>query len=115
MREYQALVAKLREAVDQVETELSETDPDPTALEGLKSTLDSARTSILALLSATGPGDFQGMARKLRLRRAAQVCQNVLSAMVDGRITGGTPGYSDLMTTVTESLERLAHLRGPNT
>ena len=114
MSEFRALVAVLRESVEKFEGALSDPDPDPMALEEFKSTLDSARTSILALLSAASAGDFDAMARKFRLRRAAQVCQNVLSGLVDGRITRETRGYSDLRSTVNETLERLKLLRSGN-
>jgi hypothetical protein len=110
MSELSELVPELKSALDAIEMELAEEDVSPLVLEDFKVTVDSVRTSVLALLTAKDSGDYYGFVRKYRLRRAAQVCQNVLSGLIDKTINADTPGLDQLHATVDETLERLEQL-----
>lgn len=110
MSELNQLVPELKSALDAIEMELAEEDVSPLVLEDFKVTVDSVRTSVLALLTAKDSGDYYGFVRKYRLRRAAQICQNVLSGLIDNTINADTLGLDQLHATVDETLERLEQL-----
>ncbi len=110
MSELSQEVRAVREALDRLESELG---PDPLSaakLEDFKATVDSIRTSVLAMVTAENPADYRSFIRKYRLRRAAQVCQNVFSGLVDGTIDAHAPGFDLLQSAVTETLPRLEEL-----
>lgn len=110
MNELSQEVRAVREALDRLESELG---PDPVSaakLEDFKATVDSIRTSVLAMVTAENPADYDSFIRKYRLRRAAQICQNVLSGLVDGTIDVLAPRFDRLQSTVTEILPRLEEL-----
>ena len=110
MSELSQGVRAVREALDRLESELG---PDPVSaakLEDFKATVDTVRTSVLAMVTAENPADYRSFIRKYRLRRAAQVCQSVLSGLVDGTIDILGPGLDRLQSTVAETLPRLEEL-----
>ncbi len=110
MSELSQVVRALRPALDDIQSQLIQPQVSAVALEDFKVTVDGVRTSVLAILTAADPADYHIFVREFRLRRAAQVCQNVLSGLVDGTITGETPGFDKLRSTVDETLERLEQL-----
>ena len=110
MSELSQEVRALREALDRLESELG---PDPVSaakLEDFKAAVDGIRTSVVAMVTAEDPADYRSFIRRYRLRRAAQVCQNVLSGLVDGTIDILAPGFDRLQSTVTDVLPRLEEL-----
>jgi len=110
MSEISQVVDDLRRGLTEVEAKLTWEDLPGPALEELKAVVDSVRTSLLAYVTAIDPADYQRSLGDLRLRRAAQVCQGVLSGVVDGTIGAFTPGFSRLHSTVDETLEQLDKL-----
>ena len=72
--------------------------------------LDDVRTSLLALVSAGGPSDYNRSLRRLRMRRATQICDNTLASLAAGTITPRTPEYAELESTATETLEHVGPL-----
>lgn len=110
MSELRQEVMVVREALDQLEAQLGPEPVSAAALEAFKVTVDSVRTSVLAMLTAEDPAEYSSFIRKYRLRRAAQVCQNVLSGLVDGTIDVRTPGMDELQATAVETLTRLDEL-----
>ncbi len=110
MRELREAVATLREALDRVEPMLDGSDPPAAALEAFKVTIDDVRTEILAILTADDPTGHRRAIGRLRLHRAAQVCQNVIAGLDEGTITERTDGMARLRATAAETLERLCRL-----
>ncbi len=110
MSELKSVVSDLTKALDDIESHLTK-QPSPSALEDFKVMLDGVRTTLTAILTAADPADYHAFIRKFRLRRAAQVCQNVLHGLVDGTIKGDTPGFDRLRSTVEETLDRLAKFK----
>jgi hypothetical protein len=110
MSELNEMVPELKNALSAILIELAEGEVSPIVLEDFKVTVDSARTSVLALLTAKDSGDYYAFVRKYRLRRAGQICQNVLSGIIDGTIDATTPGLDQLLITVDETLERLEQI-----
>jgi hypothetical protein len=110
MSQLTELVHELKDALHDIEATPDHEQTPTVALEDFKSTIDSARTNVLAILTAADPGDYHGFVRQFRLRRAAQGCQSVLSGLVDGTVDAATPGLPELQATVDEALERLEQL-----
>ena len=108
MSEISSVIFELNSAVDDIESKAAQGDMSGAALEEFKVSLDGIRTTVLALLTATDVADYKDFVRKFRLRRAAQVSQNVLSGIVDGTITTETPGFEQLLATVDETLVAVA-------
>ncbi len=106
------VTAGLRQALDDVEAQLTKGDPPAAALEDFKSALDGIRTSVLAFINAADSADYHGSVNAFRLLRATQICQNVLTGIIDGTITAETPGFDKFGSTVDETLDRLDHIGG---
>ncbi len=103
-------VRALRQALDAFESGMGDAPVSDSALEDFKATVDSIRTSVLAMLTADDPDDYETFLHNYRLRRGAQVCQSVFSGLVDGTINSQTPGCDQLRSTVEETLARLDRL-----
>ena len=110
MKDLRDLIVELRDVLGGIEGKLEEGEHSSTALEEFKSSLDSARTVLLAVIGSTEAGEGEGVVQHFRLRRAAQVCQNVLFGLLDGTVQRSTPGFAQMQATVDETLERLEAL-----
>ena len=110
MTELSGALDSLKQVLSDIEAHLVRKDPPPEALEDFKMTLDTVRTSVLAIAIAQNPADQNAEVRKLRLQRAAQICQVVSEGMEKHAIEPSTPGFPKLRSSVQESLERLAQL-----
>ena len=110
MDEPREIVEELRVALDAIEMKISWQEFPVAALEEFKVTIDSVRTSLLALANAGSAAAYHGALRRFHLRRAAQVCHAVLSGLVDGIISTSTPGFSRLSGEVSETLEEVERL-----
>ncbi len=98
----------LREGLDQFEAGFGSEPMSTATLEDFKVAVDDIRTSVLSMLVADDSKDYGSFIRKWRLRRAAQVCQGVLSGSADGTLDRQTPGLDRLQSTVDETLAFLA-------
>jgi len=101
------VIAGLRQALDDVDKQLTKGDPPADALEDFKSTLDGLRTNVLAFINAGDSADYHGAVHTFRLARTTQTCQNILTGFVDGTISDDTPGFDKFRSTIHEMLERL--------
>jgi len=110
MKELASVVGKLRLSLDEIEAALGGEDVPPKALEAFKVTLDDVRTSLLAFVAASGPSEYTASVRRFRLRRAAQICQGVLTGVHDGTIGPDTPGLADFRSIVEETRPRVEDL-----
>ena len=115
MKELNEVRADLRQALDAIESAIAEPAQAAVMLEDFKATLDGVRTTLMAILTAESPADYQAFVRRFRLRRAAQVCQNVLFGVLDGSITPQTPGFDRLQAAVGETLSELDRIRKSGT
>jgi hypothetical protein len=107
MSELTQVTDGLRKALNDLEQQLTKSNPPAAALEDFKSTLDGIRTSVNAFINAEDSADYHGSVRAFRLLRTTQICQNVLTGIIDGTISPTTPGFDKFMGTVDETLERL--------
>jgi len=110
MSELNEVIQELKVGLDRIELSLAWDNLPVTAIEEFKMVLDDVRTSLLALVSAGGASDYNRSVRRLRMRRATQVCDNTLTSVVDGTITPKTPGYAELESGATETLEHIGPL-----
>ncbi len=99
----------LREGLDQFEAGIGAEPVSTAALEDFKVAVDDVRNSVLSMLVADDAKDYRRFIRKYRLRRAAQVCQGVLSGLVDGTLDQA-PGLDRLQSAVDETLMFLVSL-----
>jgi hypothetical protein len=107
MNDLSQVTVGLRKALDDVEAQLVKGDPPAAALEDFKSALDGIRTSVIAFVRAANAAEYHETVHSFRLLRATQICQNVLTGLVDGTITAATPGFDKFLATVADTLEKL--------
>jgi hypothetical protein len=108
--ELQRAIATLDQGLASLELELQDGQVVATAtLEDFKTALDGVRTTVYAVVEAETPDDVHSV-RQLRLRRGAQLCQNVSFGLQDGTIGDRTPGLKLLRFAVEQTLTRLDKL-----
>ncbi len=107
MNELGKVVGQLREALEEVESATTQEPIPLLAIEEFRFTVDTVRTSVLAMVTSVDAADYSDVLRDVRLRRTAQVCQNILPGLLDGTIDSNTPGTQSLRLTIGEVLQRL--------
>ena len=107
MSDLRSEVRALAQALEGFEAFLAEGPVSADQVEDFKATVDSVRTSVLAMLNTADPSDYRGFVRSYRLRRAAQVCESVLGGLAEGVISRETAGFAEFESTVEETLARL--------
>jgi len=105
------LQQRLAKVLEDLERQLAGGELPEGVLEDLKSKLDEVRTGVLAFITTSDPADYERHARRYRLRRAAQICQNVLSGMADGSIGPQTRGFDRFISVAEETRRMLGRLR----
>jgi hypothetical protein len=68
----------IRATLQSIESRLRRGDVPPDGLADLKSAIDDARLRVWAALSATGAADAEAVLLRFRLRRATEICTNML-------------------------------------
>jgi len=105
--ELQRAIATLDRDLASLESQLQRGQvADTAALEDFKATLDGVRTTVYAVVDAKTSNDVSSV-RQLRLRRGAQLCQNVSFGLRDGTISDRTPGLKLLRFAVEQTIVRL--------
>jgi hypothetical protein len=107
MTELRDSISKLRDALSDLEGDLSDSERSSADLEDVKAALDGTRTTVLAVLAAAKPSDYQMFVRRFRLKRATQVCETLLVSVLDGSTSHRTPGIDRLRSTVDDVLRKL--------
>jgi hypothetical protein len=110
MSDFDDLRARLAQVLVDLEAQLAKGDAPGSALEDLKSNLDGVRTGVLAFNTTAKPAEYEQNVRKYRLRRAAQICNNVLEGMMDGTIRSDTRGFDKFLSTADETMRMLEQL-----
>jgi len=110
MSELKEVIRELKAGLDRIELSLAWDDLPVAAIEEFKMVLDDVRTSLLALVAAGGPTDYSRTFRRLRMRRATQVCETTVESLVEGTITPTTSGYAELKANAIEALEQVERL-----
>ena len=105
------LQRRLAAVLDDLDRKIVSGELPEGVLEDLKSKLDEVRTGVLAFITTVNPADYEHHARRYRLRRASQICQNVLAGMADGTIGPQTRGFEQFMSIAEETRKMLGQLR----
>jgi hypothetical protein len=93
---------QLRSALNIIESGTSVSAPPEEGLRDLGQAVDNVRKSAWAVLTAEHSGDYHGFLAKIRVRRAIELCQDVLTDLYADTITPDMPGLVVLTATLTE-------------
>lgn len=101
-------IAELKKSLSMIELELSRGELSGESLEHFKGTVDNVRTSLLAVLTAAHSDNYAAFIGRFRVRRAVQICQNVLADVIDGHIGGEAPELSEAEAAIMRAADRVA-------
>ena len=101
-------VQDLKNALSSIEVELKREETPPEGLEEFKAVVDSVRLSVWAVLSGAQADDYQTFISGFRLRRATDICRQILSDLESGALRPGTPELGDFTGTVEELASAIA-------
>ncbi len=93
---------QLRSALNIMESDISMGAPPAEGLRDLGQAVDNVRKSAWAVLTAEHSGDYQGFLAKIRVRRAIELSQDVLTDLYADTITRDMPGLIVLAATLQE-------------
>ncbi|HSM17897.1 MAG TPA: hypothetical protein VK845_13000 [Gemmatimonadales bacterium] len=95
-------VQDLKNALTSIETEVKGGKTRPEGLEDLKAVVDNVRLSLWAILSSAQADDYEAFIGAFRLRRATDICQQVLADIRAGNMNGASPEFVEFKGTVEE-------------
>jgi len=85
-------IDRVRSALNILETGMAGGDDTSEAARDLGLAVDNLRRSVWAVLTTKHSGDYDGFLGRIRLRRAREICEEVLAELYAGTITVDTPG-----------------------
>ncbi len=97
--ELQTSIDHLRTLINAVEFAPAE---DKTVPEGLGLAVDDLRRTLWGALTTTFASDAQDYLIDMRVRRASEMCQDILADLLTGAMTPQTPGTDELATAVRD-------------
>ncbi len=97
----EAEIRELRSALDQVDRTVDAGVPRET-IKALGDTVDGLRTKVWAYLTTHQAGDLNRYMGEVRVRRAAEACEDVLAELYADALPPGTPGLELLRATLLE-------------
>jgi hypothetical protein len=103
-------IGELKKSLSMIEVELARGELSGESLEHFKGTVDNVRTSLLAVLTAAHSDNYTAFIGRFRVRRAVQICQNVLADVIDGHLPGEAPELSAAESTIAQAADRVAAL-----
>lgn len=92
----------LRNALSVVEMEYADGEAPTEGLLDLSTAVDNVRKSVWAILTAEHAEDYNAFLAKIRVRRATETCQDVLSDLYADTLTPNTPGLEVFQATLKE-------------
>lgn len=95
----------LKSLLAEVEQRLGRAPIAPTGLEDLKSSVDTLRTSIWAIMSAGKGARSESLVERFRVHRAVEMLEGIRADMVSGRMPLIRPEF-DRLGEVIEGLQR---------
>jgi sulfite reductase alpha subunit-like flavoprotein len=104
-------VSTIRTMLDQLDAQLSEAKAPPEGLEDLKHTVDTLRTSVWAVLSASKSTNYHALVERFRLRRAIDLIRNMLADMESGKTNALQPEHVELQILSQQLIERIGRLK----
>ena len=88
-----AQVGDLADALTAIESDLAHRDTPPAGLGELKDAIDDIRLTMIGIVTATHSEDYDGSIGRLRIKRAVDLCQNLVADVIDGTVTPGNDGF----------------------
>lgn len=102
----------LEEILSGIDQELDGPESGTAVLEDLKVMLDNTRNVIQAYGSTNSTAEYLKKLRELRLRRAVDVCRNVLTDIRAGHVLAETLGLAELREVLNDLTVRLNVSKG---
>ncbi len=100
--ELQRGLNKLRGVLNVVETEVEAAEPSEEAVRALGEAVDGVRNNVWAALTAEHADDYDQYLAKVRVRRAREICDDVLADLCAETISSNTPGLEVFGATLRE-------------
>ena len=92
----------LRDALGALDADLALNDPPQAAVQDLEQAVSGIRSSVWELLKAEHADDYAGYLGKMRLRRAIEICEDVLSDLYADTLAPNTPKLRAFQATLQE-------------
>ena len=93
---------ELRWVLNVVETEVEAAEPSEEAVRALAEAVDGVRNNVWAALTAEHADDYDQYLAKVRVRRAREICEDVLADLYAETIPSNTPGLEVFGATLRE-------------
>lgn len=93
---------ELRSKLDIIDAELAWGQPPAEALTAIEHAVSAVRRDIWVLLTAPHSHDIQGYTSKIRIRRATEMCEDVLADLHAETLPSNTPGLEVFHATLRE-------------
>jgi hypothetical protein len=106
-------IRTIRATVQAIEDKLRRGDLPQEGLADFKAAIDDARLRLWAVISVGGSSDPEALLLRFRLRRASEICRNVIADLDAGTLGQQQRELLELRETAREMLGRLdASIRG---
>ncbi len=92
----------LRSKLDIIDAELARGQPPAEALTAVEQAVSAVRRDIWVLLTAQHADDIRGYTGKIRIRRATEMCEEVLADLHAETLPPNTPGLEVFHATLRE-------------
>jgi hypothetical protein len=97
----------IRATLQSIESRLQRGDLPPDGLADLKSAIDDVRLRVWAALSATGAPDAESVLLRFRVRRATEICSNVLRDLEAETLGQNQRELMELRATAQQLVDRI--------
>ena len=104
-------VVALRNMLNTLDSRLAKTSTPPGGLEDLKRAVDSLRTSVWAILSASGSANYSASMERFRLRRLIDFTRSILAELEANAAASLHPEHGELQIISQQLVERIGRLR----
>ncbi|MDH3457397.1 MAG: hypothetical protein OER90_11210 [Gemmatimonadota bacterium] len=98
-------IEELRRALDAADAGLSTDEASKEGVRDLSLAVNSLRGGVWEFLKATAAGDFQSLLSRMRVRRAIESCEDVLSEIYAETLSKNAPGLELFRVTLRELSE----------
>ncbi len=93
---------ELRSKLDIIDAEMARGQPPAEALRAIEQAVSAVRRDIWVLLTAQHAHDIQSYTNKIRVRRATEICEDVLADLHAETLPPNTPGFEVFYATLRE-------------
>ncbi len=93
---------ELRSKLDIIDAEMARGQPPAEALRAIEQAVSTVRRDIWVLLTAQHANELQSYTSKIRVRRAMEICEDVLADLHAETLPPNTPGFEVFHATLRE-------------